>query len=305
VEKKYKAIEQENSISKGANEYSKISEESINPDDFQYLDILGEGEFGKIYLVKRIKKDNFYYSMKIETFDSKEEAIKSQRTTKIIKDFIKKTNSTGVIKIFGDILKKNNNVYNYYILMEKAERDMEQELKIRCNSLIFYTETDLINILTQLILVCSQLQKNNIAHRDIKPQNILIVKGLYKLSDFGEAIVLKTKENIMQIIKGTELFMSPILFFGLKNKCEKVKHNAYKSDVFSLGLCILLAATLNYDSICQIREVNDMNKIKDVIIYFLSLRYSINFISFLITMLEIDENKRPDFIQLENMIAKK
>ena len=189
--------------------------------------------------------------------------------------------------------------------MEKAERDMEQELKIRCNSLIFYTETDLINILTQLILVCSQLQKNNIAHRDIKPQNILIVKGLYKLSDFGEAIVLKTKENIMQIIKGTELFMSPILFFGLKHKCEKVKHNAYKSDVFSLGLCILLAATLNYDSICQIREVNDMNKIKDVIIYFLSLRYSINFISFLLTMLEIDENKRPDFIQLEKMIAKK
>ena len=243
--------------------------------------------------------------MKIETYNTREEVLKRQMATKIIKDFIKKTNSQGVIKVYGDIWKKNNNLYKYYVLMEKAERDMEKELIIRCNSLTFFTEKDLINIITQLIIVCSQLQKNNIAHRDIKPQNILINNGLYKLSDFGEAIVFKKNGIILQNIRGTELFMSPVLFFGLKNKYEKVKHNAYKSDVFSLGLCILLAATLNYDSICQIREVTDKNQIKNVIMYFLSHRYSLNLISFLLTMLEIDENKRPDFIQLESMLVKK
>ena len=300
-----KTIEQENKVIRKDNNTSQNSEKSFNPEDFRYLGILGEGEFSKIYLVEPRNNDNFYYSMKIETYNTREEVLKRQMATKIIKDFIKKTNSQGVIKVYGDIWKKNNNLYKYYVLMEKAERDMEKELIIRCNSLTFFTERDLINIITQLIIVCSQLQKNNIAHRDIKPQNILINNGLYKLSDFGEAIVFKKNGIILQNIRGTELFMSPVLFFGLKNKYEKVKHNAYKSDVFSLGLCILLAATLNYDSICQIREVTDKNQIKNVIMYFLSHRYSLNLISFLLTMLEIDENKRPDFIQLESMLVKK
>ena len=142
---------------------------------------------------------------------------------------------------------------------------------------------------------------------DIKPQNILILNGRYKLCDFGEAISFnKTGVGVVvQKIRGTELYMSPILFFGLKKEFGKVKHNAYKSDVFSLGLCILLAGTLNYDSICQIRELTDMETIKNIITYYLSPRYSISFISFLLKMLEVDENKRPDFIQLENLLVKK
>ena len=104
--------------------------------------------------------------------------------------------------------------------MEKAERDMEQELVIRGNYVQYYSEIDLTNVLCQLILTCSQLQKNNIAHRDIKPQNILILSGRYKLCDFGEAISFNKTGIIVQKIRGTELYMSPILFFGLKKKFD-------------------------------------------------------------------------------------
>ena len=189
--------------------------------------------------------------------------------------------------------------------MERAEKDMEQELIIRGKYSSFYTERDLINVLCQLILTCAQLQKNYIAHRDIKPQNILIKNGRYKICDFGESIVLNKSGMVIQNIRGTELYMSPILFFALQKQFLQVKHNAYKSDVFSLGLCILLAATLNYNSICQIREETNMENIQKAILYNLSGRYSNVLISFLIRMLEIDENKRPDFIQLENMLIKR
>ena len=91
----------------------------------------------------------------------------------------------------------------------------------------------------------------------------------------------------------------------MKNKFEHVKHNVYKSDVFSLGLCILLSGSLNYDSICRIRELTDMEKIKNIIMYYLSKRYSNTFISFLLRMLEVDENKRPNFLQLESLLIKK
>ena len=208
--------------------------------------------------------------MKKEIFTNEEELKKSQNITKIVKDFLKNTNSLGVIKIYGDMCQKINNTYNYYVLMERSERDMEQELIIRCNNNYqFYTETDLINVLCQLILVLAELQKNNIAHRDIKPQNILIIEGRYKLSDFGEAIIIKNNSPIIQEIRGTELYMSPILFFGLRQKLQQVQHNVYKSDVFSLGLCILLAATFNYDSLVAIRELTDMNQIQNLLMYYL------------------------------------
>ena len=280
-------------------------DEYFNPSDFKYLGVLGEGEFGKIYLAQWVNRDNKFYAMKIEKFNTLEESLKSQQKTKLIKDFLKSTNSEGVVRIYGDICINVNDIYQYYVLMEKAERDLEQELVIRCNNNAFYSEEDLINILCQLILVLAEMQKNNIAHRDIKPQNILITKGRFKIADFGEAKIFKNGGEIIQIISGTELYMSPILFFAMRNNIEKVKHNAYKSDVFSLGLCLLLAATLNYDSLCQIRELSDMNEIKNILMFYLSGRYSFDFISFLLRMLEFDEKIRPDFIQLENMLVKK
>ena len=298
----------------GFNSYKQLSQKPVehslelqfvlDPQNYKYLGVMGEGEYGKIYLAQSIK-DNQYYAMKIETFKNRGEAHKSQMKTKMVKDLLKKIKSGGICKIYGDIWLKKNNLYYYYVLMEKAEKDMEQELVIRGNYAQFYSEVDLTNVLCQLILTCSQLQKNNIAHRDIKPQNILILGGWYKLCDFGEAKSFNKTGVIIQKIRGTELYMSPILFFGLKKKFEQVKHNAYKSDVFSLGLCILLAGSLNYDSICQIRELTDMEAIKNIIMYYLSPRYSISFISFLLQMLEVDENKRPDFIQLEASLVRK
>ena len=103
-------------------------------------------------------------------------------------------------------------------------------------------------------------EKLNITHRDIKPQNILIFNGRYKLCDFGEIRVLKRDGLIVQRIRGSELYMSPILFYGLRNKLLQVRHNTYKSDVFSLGMCLFFAAGLSYRGPVEIREVSDMKQ---------------------------------------------
>ena len=189
--------------------------------------------------------------------------------------------------------------------MEKSERDVEQECIIRNKYMKFYTEKNLIDILCQLIITCSALQKNNICHGDIKPQNILILNGRYKLSDFGEVKIIEPEGLIEQDIGGTELYMSPKLFFAMKKEEKSVIHNAYKSDVFSLALCMLLMATFDYEILVEIRELTDMEKLKQIVKGFLAKRYSDNLIMFLFLMLEIDEDKRLDFIQLENKLVKK
>ena len=143
------------------------------------------------------------------------------------------------------------------------------------------------------------LQKNHITHRDIKPQNILLCNGYFKLSDFGEARKLKRNGIIISRVRGTELYMSPILFHCHKNRLTQVGHNTFKSDVFSLGLCFLLAGSLNFNSLYSIREVNDIKLIEECLDKYLSERYTEKSIKIILDMLQIDENLRPDFITLE------
>ena len=96
--------------------------------------------------------------------------------------------------------------------------------------------------------------------------------------------------------------MSPILFRALHNDLIQVKHNTYKSDVFSLGMCLFFAASLTYGGVDSIRELDDMNEIKNILFNYLGTRYSEKLILLILMMLEVDESKRPNFIQLEEQL---
>ena len=106
-----------------------------------------------------------------------------------------------------------------------------------------------------------------------------------------------------QTVRGTELYMSPILFKAYR-KChlENTEYNAFKSDVFSLGFCVFYAATLTYQSLYDIREIYDMDVVRIIVDGYLKGRYSKKFINLVLLMLQVKEKKRPDFIELEAWI---
>ena len=281
--------------------HKKIEPKIINPKEFKTLNKIGFGSFGKIYKVMW-NQNNEKYAMKTMYTQNKENILYIKEKTKLIIDFQKKTNCDGLIKIFGDTYIKNGEEYYYYIIMEIAERDWEKEITRRKCKMLYYSERELFLIMSQLIKTLSLLQKNHITHRDIKLQNILLTNNKFKICDFGEARKLVQKGTIIQPVRGSELYMSPIQFHGLNNKLKLVQHNTYKSDVFSLGMCILFAATLSDNCLYDIRELTNMKTIKGILEKYLSKRYSIGFIRLLLLLLEVDERKRPDFIQLENII---
>ena len=107
--------------------------------------------------------------------------------------------------------------------MELSSTDWEKEILSRQKKNLFYTEEELFKIMNDLIDTLAKLQKENISHRDIKPQNILVFmnnnndKTNYKLADFGEAkeLLSGNKSTEKQTLRGTELYMSPLLFYGL------------------------------------------------------------------------------------------
>ena len=292
-------------------------DENFKVEDFEFIKQIGEGTFGKIYSTKW-KKNMKEYAMKKMYMKNKSEIKRNKEQTDLVYNFIKKTGNNGVLKIYGSQYKEiddntlddNNNdnstkenknyEYNFYVLMELADIDWEKEINNRKISKNYYTEGELYKIMRQLIKTFSELQKNYITHRDIKPQNIMIVNNVYKIGDFGEAKITDGNSIIKQSIKGTELYMSPILFTALNKRQSIIIHNTFKSDVFSLGMCLFLAATLTFKSLYDIREIKDSKVIKKILETYLIVKYSYNFVNILVKMLEVDEKLRPDFIELEN-----
>ena len=284
--------------------YELHPQSNFNSAEFIIINSIGEGSFGKIYCVQWIK-NNKLYAMKKLDIQTTEELNEFKSKVKIVDDLYKKTNHIGFVKLYADkvvILYNQPICYNYYIIMELGERDWEKEIQMRLLHQKYYTEYELYQIIYQLVKTLSIMQQNNVTHRDIKPANVLIMNGIYKICDFGEATIINGNGVVIQNVRGSQLFMSPILFYAYNHNVAQVMHNTYKSDVYSFGMCILLAATLSGYTLYDIREILDIQKVSKIINNKLSSRYSINFINLLIQMLQIDENLRMDFIHLENYI---
>ena len=303
-----------------------IFKTNFNSEDFTTLKLLGKGTYGKTYLVEDPKTKERFALKKI-TINDKIELKENQEEYNLILKLTKEFPELKIINIYGIEIKKLDK-YNtvMYVLMEAAKCDWEKEIMNHLELGSYYKEEILMDILYNLVKSFSILQKKGICHRDVKPQNILCFENNeYKISDFGEAKNFKknvinnsgnkkyNKENIKyniegntieQTLRGTELYMSPILFQALRQRSnQSVTYNSYKSDVFSLGMCFFLASSLSYEGLYEVREiVRFKDKTRLVVNRYLSLKYSQKYINILISMLQINENDRPDFIELEKTL---
>ena len=187
--------------------------------------------------------------------------------------------------------------------MALAQKDLEMEISERSKTKRYFQEKELIDMMKKLVEALYYLQKErNVAHRDIKPENILLFnKGkVLKLADFGEAKL--NNENKKKTIRGTEFYMSPILYEGnLKAKYD-IQHNPFKSDVFSLGYCFILATALDPEVINEIRQVKEKYKIEQILKKFFLKEYSAKYIDLLLKMIATEESQRVDFIGLYKLL---
>jgi len=294
-----------------------IEMKTFDSNYYKIIRPIGKGTYGEIYLVQDPKTLALFALKKIVISDALE-LKDNQEEYKLTWQLTHANPLLKIVKKYAIEIKKLDK-YNLvmYILMEAANCDWEHELLNRQKVNAFYTEAELLTILKSLVETFLVLQNKGISHRDVKPQNILCFGNEgYKLSDFGEAKKNKKQIGLMnmngfeqntskQTVRGTELYMSPILFKALRTKkLYGTQYNAYKSDVFSLGMCFLLASSLNYQSLIEIREVLDMKIIEGVVNKYLGKLYSKNYINLIINMLQTDEKIRPDFIELSSIIVK-
>jgi len=286
---------------------------NLNLEDFDIIKQIGEGSFGIIYSVMNKFTKESYAMKKIIAHSEKEVKLFKQEyelMNSITEQYNNKYCKLHVLKIIGtDIKKLDSTTFALYVFSELANTDWEKEINNRNEIKKFYKEEELMDILKIAVKTLAEMQKENISHRDIKPQNILIFNKenlIYKIADFGEAKELKLNKQQLNTLRGTELYMSPILFFSLRNKTDnssKINHNPFKSDLFSLGLCMLFASTLTFKSLYDIRELQDTKSISAIVNRYLKGRYSTKFLEYLMAMLEFNETKRCDFIEMEEFLS--
>ena len=270
----------------------------FNIDNIKLLTPIGEGSFGKIYSIQDNNTKSKYALKKIIAHD----LIEIKRYQNEF-ELVYSHTHPNIMKIYNIQYKSLDfSTFSIYVLMELAECDWNCDIKRKIESKTTYKETELISILTSIVRALAFLQRNNIAHRDIKPQNILLYpNGVVKVADFGEAKEIKIAKR-QNTLKGTEMYMSPLLYNAVKYGNNNVEHNVYKSDVFSLGFCVLYAASLNFKIISDLREVNDMNIMKVKIGKYLNKRYSSKFTKAVVKMVEVNEKERVDFVEMEKYI---
>ena len=270
-------------------------------ENYKIIKELGEGAFGVIYEVIN-KTSKIKYAIKKIIANNLNALQIQQKEFELVHQSAHKY----ILDIYGICIRcLDITTYVLYVLMDLAICDWEAEINKRAKIKKYYTEKELLTILKNIVTALEFLQSTkNIAHRDIKPENILIFSdNLYKVADFGEAKKMEERKKF-KTVRGTDYYMSPLLYESVINNRDDVKHNAFKSDVFSLGYCFICAAALNFDIICSVRSLKYSIEIRRLLMKVFNKRYSDNFIDILVRMVEYEEFRRVDFIELKKILDK-
>ena len=234
-------------------------------DQIEYIATLGKGSFGEICRAfdKKIQKMVILkYLYKYNDGCDTIEEIKNEIS--ILQKFneIKHPN---FLKFYGLFLNSNESEENWYryIEIESWETDLKQILNVRTP----YLREEAAYLLKILANDYQILEENGIAHRDVKPDNVVIVRTGnffdYKISDFGISIIVKKGETMIscQKIWGyTDGYVAPevIKLVQNMNKKPNKKYDPFLADVYSLGMLILKIMKISKSKFLKQIDENDL-----------------------------------------------
>jgi len=186
---------------------------------YKIISKAGEGAFGIVWMTES-SKDNKKYAIK--------EISKKRMTPQLMQNLVNEVHISfnlkhkNIIKCYNTLESKNN----YYIIFEFCSGgDLEKYMKKNKNIEL----VDALYFMRQIRDAYRYLLSQNILHRDIKLENILLEDDknlVVKLSDFGCSKV----DPIGTTICGTPKYMALEVM-------ESEKNYDYKADLWSIGLC--------------------------------------------------------------------
>ena len=217
---------------------------------------IGKGGFAIVY---RAESDGQDYAVKVlqDDGDSNINSINNEF------DIASKVKSEHAIRYY--YLNDNGvNDFPCFIIMEYANGgSLEQEYRERLSCGNLYSTEELYNIFSQLI--DGMIDVGSVAvHRDIKPLNILISDGVYKISDYGLAKHAgEATRSPSKTMKGARSW----LYYAPELWADPDAHdlNDQKVDIYAMGIVFYQLANLDYpyELMPDIREMHMSARVKD------------------------------------------
>ena len=134
------------------------------------------------------------------------------------------------------------------IVMELMEEDLSKAIERRYCEQNPWEEADIWGVMRKLVFALAFTERQNISHRDLKPQNIFICGNEVKIGDFGASSYSFSPHTSMHSIQGSPLYLSPELKSAflqfIQTNQRNTAYDPVKSDVYSLGMTILHMALL-------------------------------------------------------------
>ncbi|XP_077290800.1 ribosomal protein S6 kinase II [Arctopsyche grandis] len=160
-------------------EVIKEGHDKADPSQFELLKVLGEGSFGKVFLVRKVvgQDSGTLYAMKVLRKATLK--IRDRERTKMERNILVDMGHPFIVKLHYAFQTSGK----LYLILDFLRGG---DLFSRLSKEVMFTEEDVKFYLAELALALNHVHSLGIIYRDLKPENILLDQdGHIALTDFG------------------------------------------------------------------------------------------------------------------------
>uniref|UniRef100_A0AAY4ELP8 Ribosomal protein S6 kinase n=1 Tax=Denticeps clupeoides TaxID=299321 RepID=A0AAY4ELP8_9TELE len=177
--------------------------EKADPSQFELLKVLGQGSYGKVFLVRKIKgiDTGQLYAMKV--LKKATLKVRDRVRSKMERDILAEVNHPFIVKLHYAFQTEGK----LYLILDFLRGG---DLFTRLSKEVMFTEEDVKFYLAELALALDHLHSLGIIYRDLKPENILLdEEGHIKITDFGLSKEAIDNDKRAYSFCGTIEYMAP------------------------------------------------------------------------------------------------
>ncbi|XP_055745798.1 ribosomal protein S6 kinase alpha-2 isoform X2 [Salvelinus fontinalis] len=184
-------------------QHTKEGFEKADPSQFELLKVLGQGSYGKVFLVRKIRGSDRgqLYAMKVLRKATLK--VRDRVRSKMERDILAEVNHPFIVKLHYAFQTEGK----LYLILDFLRGG---DLFTRLSKEVMFTEEDVKFYLAELALALDHLHSLGIIYRDLKPENILLdEEGHIKITDFGLSKEATDHDKRAYSFCGTIEYMAP------------------------------------------------------------------------------------------------
>ncbi|CAJ0946415.1 unnamed protein product, partial [Mesorhabditis belari] len=232
--------------------------EKADARQFELLKVLGQGSFGKVFLVRKIRglDTGQVYAMKV--LKKATLKVRDRIRTKVERNILAHISHPFIVKLHYAFQTEGK----LYLILDFLRGG---DLFTRLSKEIMFTEEDVKFYLAELVLALEHLHSLGIVYRDLKPENILLdADGHLKVTDFGLSKESVDGDQKTYSFCGTIEYMAPEVITR--------RGHSTAADFWSLGVLMyeMLTGRLPFTGVDRKDTMQQILKAKLTMPHFLS-----------------------------------